>query len=129
MKSPSGLTDNFDFGPKLHSSPSNGLCWCLRSLNHPSPLIKRRRPDTVLSRCQNSLWIQSILDLLIEFQVYAVVEIVYSGDLVHDKIGGTVFSPAVSGTASDEAFEEPESAALVAVEYDADNVIWMSGSL
>jgi hypothetical protein len=60
----------------------------------PISLVVILRPHSILSRTDDSLWIQSSLDLIIQLHLRIVIETVRFCDLIHDTEVCSVFSPA-----------------------------------
>ena len=95
--------------------------------HRPSLLIIALRPNAIFPRRQDPLWIERILNRLIELHLRIVVEVIRVGNLVHEREVRAVFAPALLGGVVDERLDELVGAAfgvgVFAVEDEADDVV------
>ena len=99
----------------------------LASLDRKRCSIVVLGPNAALAGRQNSLRVQSVLDLLVQLHVGAVVEIVGLRDLVHQRQVGAVLAPTSGGAVVHQRSDQPVGAAthlgVLAVENDGNDVV------
>ena len=100
--------------------------------HHPSFLRIRLWPNAVLTRGQDALRVQRVLDRLVQLHLRVVVEVVRLSNLVHERKMCSILAPAFRRTVFDQGSDEPMRPPLrvrvCPVEHNAHDVMHLAHS-